>query len=321
MQVLSKYRFYSTCPSPPLINTSILPAPHTGHIRILSLSSPQNRNAISRQLLSELSAWIDIVKKQAEDEWDTATKARDNGPIKDGEKVAVGQGTRVLILASEIDEVFCAGADLKERKGMSKDELMMGGSFPIIMKKRTHAFLTQLRATLSTLSALPIPTISAVSSVAFGGGLELALATTFRVMASTATVGLPETKLGIIPGAGGTYRLKRLVGEAKALKMILTGQNVRGSIAHSIGLSDHLVQRSGNETKVAIKEKTLKEAVMLANLICEGGPRAIGAALRAVRGGDQATENECYDEVVRTEDRDEALRAFGEKRRAMFRGL
>ncbi len=104
------YRFLSTgrFPGPSLITVRNLPAPHTGHIRILSLKSPHNRNAISRQLLSELSSEITAVKEQVEDE---AAK----GDV-------VGRGTRVLTLASEVDECFCAGADLKERKGMSKEE-------------------------------------------------------------------------------------------------------------------------------------------------------------------------------------------------------
>ena len=102
------YRFLSTGRGPSLITVHNIPAPHTGHIRILSLKSPHNRNAISRQLLSELSSEITAVKEQIEDE---ATKGE-----------FVGHGTRVLTLASEIDECFCAGADLKERKGMSKEE-------------------------------------------------------------------------------------------------------------------------------------------------------------------------------------------------------
>lgn len=98
----------STASAPALIKTTNIPTSHAGHIRVLSLNSPHNRNAISRQLLSELSSSIDAVKAQAEDE---AAKGE-----------VVGHGTRVLVLASEVDECFCAGADLKERRGMSKEE-------------------------------------------------------------------------------------------------------------------------------------------------------------------------------------------------------
>ncbi|KAL9105003.1 MAG: hypothetical protein Q9163_000100 [Psora crenata] len=300
-----RYRGYST-PSPSaLIKVTLIPAPHTGHIRILSLSSPHNRNAISCRLLSELSTEIHDVRTQVEEEWDKAR--RRSGRATERKRMAVGHGTRVLILASEVDEVFCAGADLKERKSMNREE--------------THDFLTHLRATLSTLGALPIPTISAVSSVALGGGLELALATLFRVMASRATVGLPETRLGIIPGAGGTYRLARLVGETKALEMILGGQRIDGLAAHRMGMCEHLVLCSDDETKAAVREKTLENALLFAKKICEGGPRAIGAALRAVKGGSEEVENECYEDIMGTDDRDEALRAFAEKRGPVFRGV
>ena len=101
-------RLLSTAPPPSLIKITNISAPHTGYIRILSLNSPHNRNAISRQLLSELSHEINVVKTQVEDE---AAKGE-----------VVGEGTRVLVLASEVDECFCAGADLKERRGMSKEE-------------------------------------------------------------------------------------------------------------------------------------------------------------------------------------------------------
>ena len=102
------FRCQSTASSPSLIQIRDIPAPHTGHIRILSLNSPHNRNAISRQLLYELSHEINTIKTQVEDE---ATKGE-----------VVGHGTRVLVLASEVDACFCAGADLKERSGMSHAE-------------------------------------------------------------------------------------------------------------------------------------------------------------------------------------------------------
>lgn len=104
-------RLSSTAPAPSLIKTHNIPAPHLGHIRVLSLNNPRTRNAISRQLLSELSHEINAVKKEADDE---VAKRATGG--------AIGEGTRVLILASEVDECFCSGADLKERAGMSLQE-------------------------------------------------------------------------------------------------------------------------------------------------------------------------------------------------------
>ncbi|KAM0805240.1 methylglutaconyl-CoA hydratase mitochondrial precursor [Usnea florida] len=270
---LHPHRLSSTTTQPPtLLKTHTIPAPHIGHIRVLSLNNPATRNAISRQLLRELRAEIDALKREA--------------------------GTRVLILASELDECFCAGADLKERKGMSGEET-------------TH-FLTTLRTTLTTLSALPIPTISAISSLALGGGLELALSTTFRILASSALVGLPETRLAIIPGAGGTWRLRGLVGEQRAMEMCLTGRRVGGWEAGRMGICERVVD---------VRGRVLEGAVGMAREICEGGPGAVGAVMRAVREGTGEAEGREYEGVVGMGDRDEALRAFGEKRKAVFRGL
>lgn len=211
---------------------------------------------------------------------------------------------------------------------------------------RVAAFLTKLRNTFTRLSTLPIPTISAVASSAFGGGLELALCTDFRVLASTAVVALPETRLAIIPGAGkippslhpqsqiaipatdklqgGTYRLPALIGTARARDMILTGRRVSGPEAYFMGLTDRLVEVNEEEAKApgVARGKVLGQAVALANDICEGGPVAIRAALQAVNGwrAGEESENKAYEIVLPTADRTEALTAFGEKRKPMFKG-
>lgn len=195
-----------------------------------------------------------------------------------------------------------------------------------IKKKRTNQFLTTLRTTFTNLSTLPIPTISSISSLALGGGLELALCTHFRVFGSSAIVGLPETRLAIIPGAGGTHRLPALIGVNRARDLILTGRRVSGPEAYFIGLCDRLVEVTPEEeekTKEGVpRNKVLQESIKLALDICEGGPVAIKQALRAVgefRRGQEA-ENEAYAEVLETEDRFEALRAFAEKRKPVFKG-
>jgi len=217
-----------------------------------------------------------------------------------------------VILCSEVDQAFCAGADLKERKGMSKDE--------------TDAFLANLRNTFTALSHLPIPTISAVSSLALGGGLELALCTHLRVFASTAQVALPETRLGIIPGAGGTYRLPGLIGLGRARDMVLTGRRVSAAEAYFLGIADRLVEvvpEEGEDEKGVMtraKKDVLMEAVKLAGTICEGAPVAVRAALQAVGYAQEEVENKMYERVVGTEDRNEALAAFREKRRPSFTG-
>lgn len=189
---------------------------------------------------------------------------------------------------------------------------------------RTNEFLTKLRGTFRDLASLPIPTISGISSTALGGGLELALSTHLRVFGSSSVVGLPETRLAIIPGAGGTYRLPSVIGVNRARDLILTGRRVSGAESYFIGLCDRLVEILPEEEQKegVAREKVLRESIKLAMDICEGGPVAIKQALQAVNGyqrGEEA-ENEAYAGVIETEDRYEALRAFSEKRKPVFRG-
>ncbi|TVY30876.1 putative enoyl-CoA hydratase, mitochondrial [Lachnellula hyalina] len=305
-KLLLRPRLYST--SPPLITITDIPAPSTGRIRILSLARPSARNAISRALLQELRSSIDAIAAEYDAEGNEVPQKASYG----GAAGVDGRGpTRALILASEVESCFCAGADLKERRGFTAEE--------------TQAFLLNLRTTFTALSLLPIPTISAISSLALGGGLELALCTHFRVLASTAIVAMPETRLGIIPGAGGTYRLPALIGVARARDMILTGRRVSAAEAYFLGLADRLVDIEegdvdGKGTGRRAQEGALGEAVRLAGDVCEGGPAAVRAALEAVGWAREEVENKMYERVMGTEDRDEALRAFGEKRRPVFTG-
>lgn len=194
----------------------------------------------------------------------------------------------------------------------------------IISAKRTNEFLTKLRGTFRELAALQIPTISSISSIALGGGLELGLCTHFRVFSSSTVVGLPETRLAIIPGAGGTYRLPELIGVPRARDMILTGRRVSGPESYFIGLCDRLVEVLPEEEQQpgAAREKILKESIKLALDICEGGPVAIKEAMQAVQGYQQGekAENAAYAGVMESEDRIEALRAFIEKRKPAYRG-
>lgn len=163
--------------------------------------------------------------------------------------------------------------------------------------------------------------------MALGGGLELALATTFRIVAPDVQLALPETRLGILPGAGGTYRLPRLVGRSRAMDMVLTARRVGGIEAVEIGLANWVVEVHGEEDKGEGekdkgegREKVIEAAVEIALEMCLGAPVALRAAMRAVNGQCEAAENEAYETVVRTKDRDEALAAFREKRRPVFKG-
>ncbi|QSZ32019.1 hypothetical protein DSL72_001588 [Monilinia vaccinii-corymbosi] len=305
---LLNHRLYSTATSgrPQFISAFQIPTPHSnGSIRVLSLCRPEARNAISIQLLQELRAHVDDIA--AEYDVDGNEMERVSAKGEEGR-------TRALIITSDVDGVFCAGADLKERATFTPE--------------MTQTFLHKLRSTFTKLSTLPIPTISAISSVALGGGLELALCTHMRVLASTAVVGLPETRLGIIPGAGGTYRLPALIGVGRARDLILTGRRVGGPEAYFLGIADRLVEVKEDEGEgegkgdlmKRAKEAVLKEAVELAGTICEGGPVATRSALTAVGWAREDVENDMYGRVVGTEDRNEALVAFREKRKPVFKG-
>lgn len=319
--VATARRCYSTGHSDePLIRVTDIPAPNSGHIRVLELNRPKARNAISRALLASLREQVDSIGRQ----YDAQTG--EEVPTPSWNKTfggAAGESdkgpTRALVLASAVESSFCAGADLKERRGFTQEE--------------TNEFLSNLRSTFAALDALPVPTISAISSRALGGGLELALCTHFRVLTSNAVVSLPETRLGIIPGAGGTHRLPRLIGLGRARDMIVTGRSVSAAEAYFLGLADRLVEvlppdeqaasNSGEKEAAllaAAREAALTEAVRLASQICEGGPIGVRAALQAVREPSQETENKMYERVVGTEDRNEALKAFAEKRKPVFTG-
>ncbi|SPO03279.1 related to enoyl-CoA hydratase precursor, mitochondrial [Cephalotrichum gorgonifer] len=294
----------------PLIRVTNVPAPNSGHIRVLEINRAPARNAISRALLANLRSEIDAIGSQYGEGGEELPL-----PSRFGGAAGVDQKgpTRAVVLASAVDSCFCSGADLKERRGFTKDE--------------TDEFLSNLRSTLNAIASLPVPTISAISSIALGGGLELALSTHLRVLTSNASVGLPETKLGIIPGAGGTYRLPALIGLSRARDLIITGRRVSAPEAYFLGIADRLVEITeggSEEEKKTLLERArrgaLSEAVRLAGEICEGGPIAVRAALGAVGWAREEVENKLYETVVGTEDRNEALKAFQEKRKPVFKG-
>lgn len=245
-----------------------------GSIAKVTLNRPKSKNAISRQLLNELHDYIMLL----------ATKD------KSVEKV------RAMVITSSLPDVFCAGADLKERKTFTPQD--------------TAQFLKKLNYTLNLIQSLEIPTISAIQGAALGGGLEMALSTDFRVAAeSTAKLGLTETRLAIVPGAGGTYRLPKLIGYSRALDMVLTGRKLNAAEALSFGLINRIAENNATE-----------EAMSFAQQIGEGGPIAINAAKQAVRGMSPEWEQVAYEKVVNSKDKFEALDAFAQKRKPQFTG-
>jgi len=210
---------------------------------------------------------------------------------------------RAIVLTGAGEHAFCAGADLKERLGMNEEQVL--------------ELLALYRTELGWLLDAPMPTLAAINGSALGGGLELALACDFRIARQGVQLGLPETSLGIIPGAGGTQRLPRIVGEAKAKELILLGRRIDAAEA----LALNLVHR------VCPQDEDFQSYVssFLAP-IAEGAPIAQRAALRALRAAELplaqglAAELRAYEECLRSEDRREALLAFQEKRPPRFTG-
>ncbi|KAL6777387.1 hypothetical protein ACKKBF_B21305 [Auxenochlorella protothecoides x Auxenochlorella symbiontica] len=251
--------------------------PLDGSIFMLTLNRPDARNAIGRQFLRELKESLDNLVQE--------------------------RSTRCVIIKSSVSRVFCAGADLKERANMTRQE--------------ASAFVRDLRGTFSALEALPMPTIACVDGYALGGGAELALACDFRVCGTGAQFAFPETRLGIIPGAGGTQRLPRVVGTPRAKELIYTGRRISAQEALDIGLADHLADSVSAEDR----------ALRLARDIAQGGPVALRMAKQAIGLGMEVdlasgllVEEACYAQVIPTQDRLEGLKAFAEKRPPVFKG-
>ncbi len=250
-----------------------------GHgVQLWTLNRPQRMNALSAGLVAELTQ-----------------RAREMTP---------GPACRAVIVTGAGDRAFCAGADLKERAGMGRNQVI--------------ETLNTYRACLDAIDAMPVPVVAAIQGVALGGGLELALACDFRVARSTAVLALPEVTLGIIPGAGGTQRLTRLVGEARAKQWILRAEKHNAQDAFSSGVVDHVVDES---------EDLIVATLQWLAPMHRGAPLAVSAALQAIDAGGGVElsegldrERQAYLITLDTQDRLEALAAFQEKRPPKFRG-
>ena len=218
------------------------------------------------------------------------------------EAIQFDPDVRVVIITGA-GKAFCAGADLKERATYSEQQV--------------KEFIFTIRNLFTFIESLGKPVIAAVNGVALGGGTELALACDLRIVSSSATMGLTETRLAIIPGAGGTQRLPRLVGRGKAKELIFTGRRVDAEEALQIGLAN----------KISSPEALLDEARAMAAMICETGPIAIQQAKYAINHGLEtdlhtglAIESNAYWLTIPTEDRLEGLTAFREKRKPVYKG-
>ncbi|KAJ6628865.1 ClpP/crotonase-like domain-containing protein [Mycena sp. CBHHK59/15] len=255
--------------------------PLTSHpgITCLSLNRPEAKNAISLTLLQELRDSLETVQSDS--------------------------SVRALILRSTSLGSFCAGADLVERRTMSDAQV--------------SKFLNDLRAAIGLLESLPMPTISAIDGPALGGGLEMSLACDLRVAASEVQkIGLPETGLGIIPGAGGTQRATRLLGQSKTKDLIFTGRLLSAKEAHEWGLVDYVSDPGST---------AFDKALVLAEMIARNAPLAVRAAKHVISRSEDLPletgldfERAAYNLLIPSRDRTEALEAFRQKRRPVFKG-
>jgi enoyl-CoA hydratase/carnithine racemase len=240
------------------------------HVAEIVLDRPAALNAISTQLGARLVAVC--------------------------QEVVADSSVRVVVLSSAVPRAFCVGADLKERNGLTDDEL------------RASRLVT--RAAYRSVLDLPMPAIAAVQGFALGGGFELALGCDLIVADRTAVVGLPEVSVGVIPGGGGTQLLARRVGWSRAADLLFTARRLEAAEAQQLGLLDRLVD---GDARTA--------ALDLAATIAGNSPVALRSAKRAMRVGlDQPlaagldTEEANWAVVAFSADRAEGVRAFTERR-------
>jgi enoyl-CoA hydratase/carnithine racemase len=198
---------------------------------------------------------------------------------------------------------FCAGGDLKQRDGMSNEEWT---AQHVVFERMARALLD-----------CPVPIIGAVNGAAFGGGCEIACCCDFLYAADHAKFALPEAKLGIMPGAGGTQTLSRALGERRAKEYAFTGKPFTAAQAEQWGLVNEVVPL----------DTLVPGAIETARLIASNAPlstrqikQSVSRGLRMSLGDGLAFEIEAYNRLVATEDRHEGVRAFNEKRRPDFKG-
>jgi enoyl-CoA hydratase len=246
-------------------------------IRIFTLTRPQAMNSLSGALV--------------------------DGLLSSAADVSQDRNARAVIFTGAGDRAFSAGADLKERAGLGSDEVAVA--------------VAKIAAATRAIAAVPVPTIAAINGAAFGGGLELALACDIRIASSSATLGLTETTLAIIPGGGGTQRLPRLIGAGRAKDLIFTGRRINAAEALQYGIVEEVVA----------PEELRARAIQVAGRIAAAGPIAVRAAKEAIDRGMElpldealALETELYGRTIGTKDRLEGLEAFREKREPQYRG-
>ena len=251
-------------------------------ILILTLNRPEAMNCFNFDLLAALA---DVIREANFD-----------------------MGLRCIIITGAGGEdpkkaSFSTGADLKERRTLTPDQV--------------RRFIFTIRNTFTAVEQVRVPAIAAINGFAFGGGMELALACDLRIASSNVIMGLTETSLAIIPGAGGTQRLPRIIGIAKAKELIFTARRIDAQTALEIGLVNRVVEPAA----------LMPAARELAREIAKNGPIGVAQAKFAINNGMEASlgvalplESKAYEVTIPTKDRLEALAAFAEKRKPVFKG-
>ncbi len=248
-----------------------------GPVRVVSINRPKALNALNAQVVGELTELV--------------------------EETAISDTVRALVLTGAGEKAFVAGADIKAMSDMNPGEAL--------------AFAGKGHALGEELGAIGIPVIAAVNGFALGGGCELALACDFIYASAKAKFGQPEVKLGVIPGFGGTQRMLRRIGQARALELCMTGEMIKADEALRIGLVNRVVE----------PDALLDTAVETAKTIASMGPLAIAKVKDVIHEGankslDDANlqEQTAFASLFASADQKEGMAAFMEKRDANFKG-
>lgn len=247
------------------------------HLAVVTIDRPEQLNCFDYETLVQLGEIVEEIK---------------------GDK-----HIRAVIFTGAGEKAFSAGADLKERRTLNEKEVTRN--------------VSKIRDVFTMIEELPQPTIAAINGYALGGGFELALVCDFRYVVKEARMGLTEVSWAIIPGAGGTQRLSRLIGTSKAKELILTARKIDAEQAYDFGVVNKVVERDQLQNSV----------IALAEEIMRNGPLAVIQAKYAINYGSNvdlktglAIETRAYEAIIPTQDRIEALEAFKEKRPPNFKG-